>query len=130
MRTGLRLQSGHGHKTAHQQHSLHALPSILQFPPLSPAPLESTQARLPSIHILIASLHRVVVLPHEAPSRVIALASVRQPYGPLIACARVRPLADAPPFTSCSTIYVDASREAAPLNASEPGRLPSPGVNP
>jgi hypothetical protein len=34
MRTGLRLQSGHGHKTA--QHSLHALPSISLFPfPLS-----------------------------------------------------------------------------------------------
>lgn len=99
------------------------LPSFL--PLLTPR-----QARLPSIHILISLLHRVVVLPHEAPSRVIALASVRQPYSPLIACARVRPLADAPPSTSCSTVYVVALREAAPLNASEPGRLPSPGVNP
>lgn len=130
MRTGLRLQSGHGHKTA--QHSTAYTPylllccSSLLFLPLS----TPRQARLLFNIILIPSLQRVVVLPHEAPSRVIALASVRQPYSPLIACARVRPLVDAPPFTSCSTVYVVASREATPVNASEPGREASPGVNP
>lgn len=97
-----------------------ATPPLALLPPSTPG-----QARLPSIQNFVSSSHRVVVLPHEAPSRVIALASVRQPYSPLIACARV---ADAPPFTSCSTVYVVASQEAAPLNESTPGR--SPGVNP
>jgi hypothetical protein len=45
------------------------LPSFL---PLS----TPRQARLPSVHVSNPSPYRVVVLPHEAPSRVIALASV------------------------------------------------------
>lgn len=40
------------------------------------------QVRLPSVHICAALLPCSAVLPHEAPSRVIALASVPQPYGP------------------------------------------------
>ncbi|KAF1925530.1 uncharacterized protein M421DRAFT_238227 [Didymella exigua CBS 183.55] len=108
MRTGLRLQSGHSQKTAQ-----HALPSTLLFLLLSATPHDLVGKCDCSIHILVPSLHRVAVPPHEAPSRVIALASVRQPYSPLIACARARFLADTPPFTSCSTVYVGPSQEGA-----------------
>ncbi|KAF2628242.1 hypothetical protein BU25DRAFT_42640 [Macroventuria anomochaeta] len=122
MMTGLRLQSGHGQE---DNRALLTSPIciLLLLPSLLPlASLE--KAQLPSIHLPpppISSLHRLVVLPHEAPSRVLALASVLQPYRPLLARARARPLVTAPPFALCSTVYVLASQAAAPLFASKPG---------
>lgn len=108
MRTGMRLQSGHSQKTAHTRPT-----STMLLFPLSSTPHDLPGRRDFSVYISTPLLHRVAVLPRKAPSRVIALASARQPYSPLIACARARPLADAPPFhfsLECLCYCVTGSR--------------------
>lgn len=116
----LHLQSGHGH--GQTTAVVLAAPCWRCYFPFSLLLLaHRRQVRSPSARICIAALHHLahpVVLPHVAPllSRVIALASICQPYRPLLACARARSLGAAPPFTSCSTVCVLALQlAAAPL---------------
>jgi hypothetical protein len=114
MRTGLRLQAVTAttdNKVCLTVPSLYIIassPCISLLPLLSATPHVSYSSATVITHLSIALLQPSIVLPHEAPSRVIAVASVLQPYSPLIPRARARPLVDAPPFTS-STVDVLAS---------------------